>query len=193
MIHVSFDNVNNFIPRIPAQCCPNEDITIPRICVSNTITNALRSIPQAGEVLHNMKELGIPILIQVYYLKSNNTLTNEDILKYVPDAEATNESWILEAPSSSYHTTYEITDFLAPLRTDMFGVKEHRLLLADYKRVKRQDNWDNFNKIFSLSKEAIEDLNKIRLKTSFRTVLSNFPTDAFNDLNKLIEWGEYYD
>lgn len=41
LIHVSFDEVEQFIPRIPEQICPGEDNTIPRICAAPSVIKAL--------------------------------------------------------------------------------------------------------------------------------------------------------
>lgn len=49
-VHVSFDIVEKFIPRVPRQRCQGEDMSIPRICVADTILDAINAIPQAGIV-----------------------------------------------------------------------------------------------------------------------------------------------
>ena len=53
-IHVSFDIVDEFTPRVPRQRCPGEDETVPRICVAEDILNAVNAVPQAGLVMENM-------------------------------------------------------------------------------------------------------------------------------------------
>ena len=63
MVHVSFDLVDEFIPRVPKQRCEGENNTIKRICVAPSIIEALNAIPQAGFVVRNMKSLGLPCLI----------------------------------------------------------------------------------------------------------------------------------
>lgn len=44
-IHISFDIVNEFIPRVPRQRCLGEDETVPRICVTEDILNAVNAVP----------------------------------------------------------------------------------------------------------------------------------------------------
>ena len=45
-IHISFDIVNEFIPPwVPRQRCPGEDETVPRICVTEDILNAVNAVP----------------------------------------------------------------------------------------------------------------------------------------------------
>ena len=67
-IHISFDIVDEFIPRVPRQRCPGEDETVPRICVAEDILNAVNAVPQAGLVMENMKNIGLPVVIHAYYL-----------------------------------------------------------------------------------------------------------------------------
>lgn len=50
-IHISFDIVDEFTPRVPRQRCPGEDETVPRICVAEDILNAVNAVPQAGLVM----------------------------------------------------------------------------------------------------------------------------------------------
>ena len=46
-IHISFDIVDEFTPRVPRQRCPGEDETVPRICVAEDILIAVNSVPHA--------------------------------------------------------------------------------------------------------------------------------------------------
>lgn len=51
MIHVSFDPVEAFVPRVPSQRIEGEmeeDSVTKRICASSTILGALRGIPSGG-------------------------------------------------------------------------------------------------------------------------------------------------
>ena len=41
LVHVSFDEVERFVPRVPKQICPDEDNTTPRICVAPNILSAI--------------------------------------------------------------------------------------------------------------------------------------------------------
>ena len=75
MVHVSFDLVDEFIPRIPSQRIEgtyNEEAKTKRICVSGDIHKAVRAIPQFAQVLNYMKALGLPLLIHAYYMKSDS-------------------------------------------------------------------------------------------------------------------------
>lgn len=68
-VHVSFDIVDHFAPRIPKQRCPEEDATISRICVAENLTMAINALPQSGDVICAMKDLRLPIIIHAYYIK----------------------------------------------------------------------------------------------------------------------------
>lgn len=79
-VHVSFDIVTEFVPRVPRQRCPGENSSIPRICAADNLYNAINAIPQAGLVLNYMKNLELPLIIHAYYLKGNG-MKNEDVQK----------------------------------------------------------------------------------------------------------------
>lgn len=98
LIHVSFEEVEQFIPRIPEQICPGEDNTTPRICAAPSVIKALQAIPQAGEVIYYMRRIGVPIIIHAYYLESQSVLTPDQIADKVPDALVAmleDEGWIV--------------------------------------------------------------------------------------------------
>lgn len=54
MVHVSFDVVDNFYPQIPMHQIINENNSIKRICVTNSIRNSLEDVPGSYRILHNM-------------------------------------------------------------------------------------------------------------------------------------------
>lgn len=99
-IHISFDIVDEFTPRVPRQRCPGEDETVPRICVAEDILNAVNAVPQAGLVMENMKSLGLPVVIHAYYLTGEG-MGKEKVQNYVPDAKLTGEFWLTEKPRGS--------------------------------------------------------------------------------------------
>ena len=72
-VHVSFDIVDHFAPRIPKQRCPEEDATISRICVAENLTMAINALPQSGDVICAMKDLRLPIIIHAYYITVSYT------------------------------------------------------------------------------------------------------------------------
>lgn len=171
-VHVSFDIVDHFAPRIPKQRCPEEDATISRICVAENLTMAINALPQSGDVICAMKDLRLPIIIHAYYIKGEG-MNNEEVRKYVPDAEFSGEYWITSVPSSVLRIDYKITGFETKVIQDCFG---HGLIILweiQTKRCKFQDNIKNFLKMYGRNGEGNEQQKKIFVDNTYRTVLSN--------------------
>ena len=172
-VHVSFDIVDQFVPRIPKQRCPEEDATISRICVAENLTMAINSLPQAGEAVCAMKNLKLPIIIHAYYIKGEG-MNNEEVRKYVPDAEFSGEYWITSVPSSVRRIDYEITEFEDKTIQDRFGHDRIVLWGIQTKRCKFQDNVA----IFLEKCEKNSERNELRKKAfddnTYRTLLATF-------------------
>ena len=178
LIHVSFDLVNGFAPRISAQVCPGEDETIPRICVSPSIIKALQSIPQAGEVRYYMEEIGVPIIIHAYYMKSDAVLMPEQIADKVPDALATGETWIMEIPVVVRRFDYEIVNPFIIKKKDGNGTVERFLVGYDsLKRVDYQDNWRNLARKMGRGKRAEDYFMSHKPDLTYRCFMSNLDDD----------------
>lgn len=186
MVHVSFDLVDEFIPRVPKQRCEGENDTIKRICVAPSIIEALNAIPQAGLVVRNMKSLGLPVIIHCYYLKSDKVMSNDEIQKYVPDAEFTGEMWILEKPKAVNRVDYEITDCIVKQGVDVFENKMFEVRFPEIKRVKHQSNIDIFFKVFSHSPNE-RKMREIFEKQSYRKIIANFDDEIIERVKGVIE------
>ena len=112
MIHVSFDPVEAFVPRVPSQRIEGEmeeDSVTKRICASSTILGALRGIPCGGEVLYQMQRLEIPLLIHAYYMEGKYIAPTE---QQVPDRCVTDEVWFLKTPEKIRVFGYKEVYFL---------------------------------------------------------------------------------
>lgn len=107
LVHVSFDEVERFVPRVPKQICPDEDNTTPRICVAPNILSAIQAMPQGGTVAYNMARIGVPVVIHAYYIESDAILMPEQIADKVPDAVATGEMWVMAVPAAVRRYGYE--------------------------------------------------------------------------------------
>lgn len=105
LVHVSFDEVERFVPRVPKQICPDEDNTTPRICVAPNILSAIQAMPQGGTVAYNMARIGVPVVIHAYYIESDAILMPEQIADKVPDAVATGEMWVMAVPAAWTYKT----------------------------------------------------------------------------------------
>lgn len=190
MVHVSFDLVDEFIPRVPPQRLKKEDDTIPRICVAPNILSALQSIPQCGNVICVMYRLRMPIIIHAYYLRSSHVIGNKEVQRYVEDAKVTGEMWLSEPPETVYRVDYMITDFMAPLRTDYYGSREHFVYAASIKRVKHQDNWKNLCDSLYLEDKNGKIFQELRNICSFRTLMSNLDKEDIKILKERMRANE---
>lgn len=173
MVHVSFDTVETFVPRIPSYRIEGEleeDSVTERICASSTILGALRGIPHGGDVLFQMKRLGLPIIIHAYYLEGEYIVPTE---QQVPDRCVTDEVWFLKTPKRIRRVDYRITDFeLLPVE----GV-EHSfqfVLNASMKRCPYGDNKENLCDLFEKKKPKVFD------KYSFREIMLNLGDNLFS-------------
>lgn len=181
LIHVSFDRVDEFIPRVPKDRADGEDSTIPRICVTNDIVRAICALPNGGLVLHKMSLLKLPTIIHVYYLKADKVMSCEEVSKYVPDALSSGEMWILEKPKSVYRVDYEITDMLQTKINNSKGREIYATWSIEKKRCKYQSNIDNFCKVFG------EEFRELFEKISYRRIITNLDSkliERFRELNE---------
>ena len=178
LIHVSFDEVEQFIPRIPEQICPGEDNTIPRICAAPSVIKALQAIPQAGEVIYYMQQIGAPVIIHAYYLESQSVLTPDQIADKVPDALATGETWITEIPVVVRRFDYEIVNPFIIKKKDGNGTVERFLVGYDsLKRVDYQDNWRNLARNMGRGKRAEDYFMSHKPDLTYRCFMSNLDDD----------------
>ena len=175
LIHVSFDEVEQFIPRIPEQICPGEDNTIPRICAAPSVIKALQAIPQAGEVMNYMEKIGVPIIIHAYYMKSDAVLMPEQIADKVPDAVANQEMWITEVPEDVRLVDYEIiTPFTKKMKNRNGTIGRFVIGYDSLRAVRYQDNWRNLAHKISKSKEAEEwFMANMPVGITYRTFMAN--------------------
>lgn len=172
LIHVSFDQISEFVPRIPNNRCPGEDAAIPRICVAPTIVDALNAIPCAGYVLNYMRELDLPIILHAYYLESSHVLSNDKVQKFVPDAVATRELWVLDKPEKVRRIDYELTGFIADPFTDQFGNAAFHISGVSLKKCPFSSNTENLLDRYSI----VSNRNKLRnmfRENTYRASMAN--------------------
>ena len=84
-IHVSFDPVEKFEPKIPQNRAPEEDQTIRRICCIRTgkdmkkdIMKALNASPCAGEALNRIASFGFYPVLHAYEMDSQDYLLPDE-------------------------------------------------------------------------------------------------------------------
>ena len=155
-VHVSFDVVEEFLPRVPKQRTEGEDDKISRICVSDSVLHSLNAMVDAGKVLMLMQRLNLPLIIHVYYMDSNDAWDTDVVSKYVPDAKEHNEKWLLSAPKGVHRIDYLIEDpYMAYV-----GEKHVAILGVSLKRIQFADNIANLANKFGANTQKLRDLVK---------------------------------
>ena len=184
LVHVSFDEVERFVPRVPKQICPDEDNTTPRICVAPNILSAIQAMPQGGTVAYNMARVGVPVVIHAYYIESDAILMPEQIADKVPDAVATGEMWVMAVPAAVRRIDYEIVDPYVPMRIDRNGTRERFLVwYGELKRVRYQDNWRNLSTRTAKNQKAVEWFMENKPDISYRTFMSNMDDELLKSFH----------
>ena len=172
LLHASFDVVNSFYPRVPSEQTRmrGENDTIPRVCVCPTIAQCITAMPLAGETASKMHKLGMPVILHVYELASDNILSNQAVQKYVPDAFETSEMWILDAPK-----IHSRTDYILDIQfKEVFerGELYHTIQRFKYTKVQYQDNVENLLNILDIEEKREEWENLMR-KHPFQSLLKS--------------------
>lgn len=116
------EDISEFIPRCPNSEFIGEDDTIPRVCVSKTIKGCVMSAPwgmrgvytlglidvnrDSFRRLHGVDDEGMYVNLKVYELETDSYIDSDFLYenKLVPDANITEECWILNSikPSKVY-------------------------------------------------------------------------------------------
>lgn len=174
MVHVSFDQVDNLVPRIPEQRVEGnieEDRETKRICVSTSVLGGLRGIPQAAGVLSCMDQLGLPKIVHAYYLTGKTYYPTK---KQVPDRDWTYEHWLLESPETVVRKDFFIAKYETLRLSDVNGIEHETIINATIEPTRYQDNIDNLCNLLQIRREKYPET------ISFRTLITNFGNDLIN-------------
>ena len=128
LVHVSFEEVKSFIPRVPQERAKGENKTVKRICFSEGIEKAMNAIPLGGYALRGMlKSKRVTPILHVYFcIVSDNPdvrfVPPETVqMKYhVLDAESMREWWALDIPKLE-HRLVRVDKANMADYTDQFG------------------------------------------------------------------------
>lgn len=153
-IHVSFDPVEKFEPKIPQNRAPEEDQTIRRICCIRTgkdmkkdIMKALNASPCAGEALNRIASFGFYPVLHVYEMDSQDYLLPDEVQKYVPDAYYSGECWLTKTSIKFIHKCYEVTWFKTKEVSDNFGTEWQAVVALKLEKLKKTEtNWERYRK-----------------------------------------------
>lgn len=146
VIHISFDIVDKFIPRIPTSRMKGENKTIKRICACPTLYQSLIAMPCAWQVIREMERLGLPVIIHAYYL---DTWKITDARGYVPDAAVTGEVWLRQPPIKVRRFDYLVKVPDIENNTLLRGVR--------FTRTRYQDNISNLCRLYGADEEAFRE------------------------------------
>lgn len=170
-VHVSFDIVEHFEPRIPRTWAKTEDRAIKRICVTDRIQRGLNAMAQAGLTLQIMQKLGLPLIIHAYYMESENVIAPEQVQNFVPDALTNHESWLTETPKRIWRVDYEVIDPVLYHFHDDPDPKHLIVASAPLRTISFSDNVDNFVKRFHIFQP--DDVARLLREHGFSAVLCN--------------------
>lgn len=111
------EDVKVFTPRIPLSTAPDEDEMFPRICTSDTIAGCMHAHPSLIQDCGSLQvnKLFFPklntygYLYRIYHFEESlKDIVTPSILiseELVPDAEETNEHWIMK-PATPVNVSY---------------------------------------------------------------------------------------
>lgn len=180
-IHVSFDVVDHFKPRVPANRIPGEDEKIPRICVSDRLLSCINAMPAGPETLQIMQQLGLPLVIHAYYMHADKIWDTDRVMRYVPDAWSYRECWLLSEPSRIYRVDYRVEDpqLLQPETGPLV------LLKARFRRCVFTDNADELCQFFHVKNS--ETFMRLVRSNGYTSVMCNMRDEFFAKKNSMIE------
>ncbi len=191
LVHVSFDPVEAFFPRVPQEQATTgtEDKTIPRICCAPDIIHALNAMPNAGRVIKNMMGLGMDVILHIYEFHNIAPAAIHVPTPFeVPDVTDTQEIWITEPVSEHQIKRYDVkltSVQLKPLKAEtgeeLLIIQRMTITKTDY-----QDNWEQFLNLTSKSEQIRERVRQIGAKYLFRSMMGSW-TDEKIEILKTIK------
>lgn len=187
-VHVSFDPVDEFVPRVPENRCPGENDSIPRICMAGDVISALNAMPGGALAAARMAAIGLKPIVHAYYLKGGRVLEGDAVRRLVPDAYATGEAWFLDSPSSVRRMDWLLDDpaIICLNQHEQDGADRcYCIIGAKLKLTPFTDNWDQLFEWFGIpDSKAGETKAMIRARVSFREFMTNFTEEQLISLKK---------
>lgn len=167
--------IDVFVPRIPVRRMSEENVEIPRICLSTSIEGCFTAAPWGSECLSDRPSYAV---YRVYEfdgdkIPKNHIFTTEKLTKeeFVPDAKYTNETWIIEQNLIPDDMYYIILD---DYETGVVGEEE--------------SNYDFYEVIKNADIREVEDVIFIT-ELSFE---DNNPTIESSWINYILECFSYF-
>ena len=175
-IHASFDIISEFVPKIPKFHAVGEDTTIPRICVTRNMYDSLRAAPMSGNVISFCEDIGLPLVVHMYYLLPSDEDSVKDVSftkDFVPDAEVFEEMWLTKEPALVRRVDYMVGKSRVYQGKDRNGTEIYQVMTSDLKRCRYMDNWELFAENCRLTENAKEHFLNFRKKVTFSSMIYN--------------------
>lgn len=190
LVHCSWDrlDMNSFVPRVPQTriegCVACEDNVTPRICVADSVVNALKAMPRSGEIIKKMRKLRLPIIIHAYYLEQENKYVYCPTEDQVPDVKVTGEKWLLKAPKKVKRKDYIVEHALVLPCKDANNKHTDVLLSCIIKPTYLQSNYQNYLNSLPFAKYiSVAKVETWKTYASFRELILSMD-DEFSQLLK---------
>ncbi len=171
LYHVSMEFVDEFIPRIPDTRLIDENSYTPRICCAPTIEQGVEASPGILSGIKMAMEIGFSPILHVYELFAPEESIYRPTEEDVPDADRSDEVWILEEPSDWELRSYNVADMKSYKQGDGYEVCEYLELVPCENRM---DNYDAFCAFLGVDESAADTL---RSEYRFRSILNLINAD----------------
>lgn len=169
-IHVSFDPVSDFEPRILSNRAKDEDAIKKRICcilskgsLQDDVIHALNASPCAGEVLQRIVSHGFDPVLHVYEFQSTKYMFPWEVQEYVPDAIYSGECWLPEKPKSFIHKCYNVSSFKTESVKDFYENKWEAVVNIQLEKMKKNEtNGERYCHIYGFGYKflrVVHDMN----------------------------------
>ena len=174
-IHVSFDLVSDFEPRIPSNRAKDEDAIKKRICcilskgsLQDDVIHALNASPCAGEVLQRIVSHGFDPVLHVYEFQSTKYMFPWEVQEYVPDAIYSGECWLLDKPKKFIHKCYNVSSFKTESVKDFYENKWEAVVNIQLEKMKKNEtNWERYCHIYGFGYKFLRVVHDMNI--SFKT------------------------
>lgn len=173
-VHASFDETDDFIPRVPEWRLGNEDAGRPRICVTPDLRHSLSAIPGILRITSGLESIEYNPVIHAYTLEipDDSVMTPYEIRESVPDSFYTQEYWITEKPVRVKRQDYRWICPGVRLSTSIEGYSVP-FVTGTFKLLPATDGIMDFVRFVKADEGARDELYALIRKTGLRTVLSS--------------------
>ena len=180
--HISFDTVDRFIPRVPANRCIGEDAETKRISVGTELLAMTEALPSWLIVLGRSFEVMGRAVLHVYSLYTDEPAYRPTI-EQVPDSKRTGELWLLKEPIRVTVEDIIVTSIevdYSPIRARLVAMQYHKSALP-------ADNYAFLVESFTGYPDPLRVKKLKEIPYPFPVIMANWDrkwTQALQDLKK---------